>query len=120
MLLGRLERQNRGWQTSFSEGLTPRAWTQQPISLMRLQGAKVYPKFEDISPQDETRWTDGERIEKTARSVCQSDIAQYTALANGVELASANLLMLGKGLASIVGWLMEPLAIDPWTREDVL
>jgi hypothetical protein len=32
--------------------------------------------------------------------------------------------MLGKGLISIVGWLMklpmEPLAIDLWTREDVL
>jgi hypothetical protein len=37
--------------------------------LMRLQGASVYPKFEDISAQDGTRWTDGERTERTARSI---------------------------------------------------
>jgi hypothetical protein len=38
--------------------------------LMRLQGAKVYHKFEDISTQDGTRWTDVQRAERTARSVC--------------------------------------------------
>jgi hypothetical protein len=91
---------------------------------MRLQGAKVYPKFEDISAQDGIRWTDGERTERTARSVCEPDSTQYNALANRVELSSSDLQMLGKGLVSIVGWLMElpmePLAIDLWTREDVL
>jgi hypothetical protein len=94
------------------------------FKLMRLQGAKVYPKFEDISAQDEIRWTDGERTERTARSVREPDSTQYNALANGVELSSADLQMLGKGLVSIVEWLMElptePLAIDLWTREDVL
>jgi hypothetical protein len=92
--------------------------------LMRLQGANMYPKFEDISAQDGTRWTDGERTERTARSICQSDSNQYNALANGVELAAADFQTLGKGLAIIVGWLMElpmePLAINLWTREDVL
>jgi hypothetical protein len=94
------------------------------FKLMRLQGAKVYPKFEDISAQDGIRWTDGERTGRTARSVCEPDSTQYNALANGVELSSADLQMLGKGLVSIVGWLMElpiePLAIDLWTRKDVL
>jgi hypothetical protein len=49
---------------------------------------------------------------------------QYNALANGVELSLDDLQMLGQGLVSIVGWLMElpmePLSIDLWTREDVL
>jgi hypothetical protein len=56
--------------------------------------------------------------------VCEPDSIQYNALANGVELSSSDLQMLGKGLVSIVGWLMElpmePLVIDLWTREDVL
>jgi hypothetical protein len=93
------------------------------FKLMRLQGAKVYPRFEDISAQDGIRWTDRERTERTTRSVCEADNIQYNALANGVELSSDDLQMLGKGLVSIVGWLMklsmEPLAIDLWTREDV-
>jgi hypothetical protein len=83
--------------------------------LMRLQGANVYPKFEDISAQDGIRWTDGERTERTARSICEADTNQYNALANGMELAAADLQTLGKGLAIIVGWVMElpmePLAI---------
>jgi hypothetical protein len=94
------------------------------FKLMRLQGTKVYPKFEDILAQDGIRWTDGERIERTARSFCESDSIQYNALGNGVELSLDDLQILGKGLFSIVGWLMqlpmEPLAIDLWTREDVL
>jgi hypothetical protein len=93
------------------------------FKLMRLQGAKVDPKFEDILAQDGIKWTDGERTKRTARSVCEPDSIQYNALANGVELLSSDLQMLGKGLVSIVGWLMElsmePLAIDLWTREDV-
>jgi hypothetical protein len=44
---------------------------------MRVQGANVYPKFEDISAQDGTRWTDGERTKRTARSICESDSNQY-------------------------------------------
>jgi hypothetical protein len=94
------------------------------FKLMRLQGAKVYSKFEDISAQDGIRWTDRERTKRTARSVCESDSTQYNALANGVELSSEDLQMLGKGLVGVVGWLMElsmePLTIDLWTREDVL
>jgi hypothetical protein len=72
------------------------------FKLMRLQGAKVYPKFEDILAQDGIRWTDWERTERTARSVCESDSIQYNALANGVELSLDDLQMLGKGLVSIV------------------
>jgi hypothetical protein len=91
---------------------------------MRMQGAKVYLKFEDILAQDGIRWTDGERTKRTARSVCEPDSIQYNALANEVELSSADLQMLGKGLINIVGWLMElpmePWAIDLWTRKDVL
>jgi hypothetical protein len=94
------------------------------FKLMRLQGAKVYPKFEDISAQDGIRWTDGKRTERTARSVYEAENIQYNALANGVELPSDDLQMLGKDLVSIVGWLMElpmePLAIDLWTRKYVL
>jgi hypothetical protein len=53
------------------------------FKLMRLQGAKVYPKFEDISAQDGIRWTDGERTERTARSVCEADsIHQLSKLVN--------------------------------------
>jgi hypothetical protein len=94
------------------------------FKLMRMQGAKVYPKFEDISAQDGIRWTDGEKTERTARSVCEPNSIQYNALANGVEMSSDDLQILGKGLVSIVGWLMalptKPLSIDLWTREDVL
>jgi hypothetical protein len=94
------------------------------FKLMRLQGAKIYSKFEDISAQDGIRWIDAERTERTARSVCESHSIQYNAVANGVRLSSDDLQMLGKGLVSIVEWLMElpmePLAIDLWTREDVL
>jgi hypothetical protein len=92
--------------------------------LMRLQGANVYPKFEDISAEDGARWTDGERTERTARSICQSDQAQHNALAIGTYLTAAELQMLGKGLAVLAGWLMEvpmePLAIELWTWKDVL
>jgi hypothetical protein len=66
------------------------------FKLMRLQGAKVYPKFEDISAQDGIRWTDGERTERTARSVCEPSSIQYNALTNGVELSSSDLHMLGR------------------------
>jgi hypothetical protein len=61
------------------------------FKLMRLQGAKVYPKFEDISAQDGIKWTDGERIERTARLVCEPNSIQYNALANGVELSLSDL-----------------------------
>jgi hypothetical protein len=94
------------------------------FKLMRLQEAKVYSKFEDVLAQDRIRWTNGERTKRTTRLGCEADSTQFNALANGVELSSEDLQMLGKGLVSIVGWLMElsmePLAIDLWTREDVL
>jgi hypothetical protein len=57
------------------------------FKLMRLQGAKVYPKFEDISAQDGIRWTDGERTKRTTRSVCEPNSIPYNALANGEELS---------------------------------
>jgi hypothetical protein len=114
----------QGLANFLSRGACTPGMDSTTFKLMRLQGATVYPKFEDISAQDGTGWTDGERTVKTARSVCQSDSAQYNAPANGVELGSADLQMLKKGLASIVGWLMklpmQPLAIDLWTREDAL